>query len=337
MSILSRVPGPLKSAAIAILPDPWVDAMRRAVMRPYHVEYVVARESRFARFVKRHVLRLYYPPSMVSHQSAFARWVSTDVLGRKPRLFHFEIHVTDHCNLNCKGCGHFSNLAKPSFIEADAFEADVSAMSSIFDLEQVYVMGGEALLHPDIANLIRIARSHLPATRLCLMTNGILVTRMDEEFWMALAETKTELLCASYPITLPTTEIDALAEKYGVALTWTEARTEFFRIPIDLEGGQDKVDSYRRCDGVGNCPIVRNGRLYPCAYAAYADVLAAKFDLKNLEVTDEDYLDITNPPSGSAAMRFMRRPIPWCEHCDFDKFDVYEWGRSERRLDEWVC
>lgn len=30
----------------------------------------------------------------------------------KPRLESFQVHLTDVCNLNCKGCGHFSNIAK---------------------------------------------------------------------------------------------------------------------------------------------------------------------------------------------------------------------------------
>ena len=37
--------------------------------------------------------------------------------------YELEIHVVDHCNLNCAGCNHFTPLAKPFFIEVKDFEA----------------------------------------------------------------------------------------------------------------------------------------------------------------------------------------------------------------------
>ena len=31
--------------------------------------------------------------------------------------FWLEVHLAEHCNLNCKGCSHFSPLAEKEFIE----------------------------------------------------------------------------------------------------------------------------------------------------------------------------------------------------------------------------
>ena len=33
-----------------------------------------------------------------------------------------EIHLVDHCNLNCGGCNHFSPIAKPWFIDPNYFK-----------------------------------------------------------------------------------------------------------------------------------------------------------------------------------------------------------------------
>lgn len=33
----------------------------------------------------------------------------------KPQLSYIEYHVSNHCNLKCKGCGHYSNLADTEF------------------------------------------------------------------------------------------------------------------------------------------------------------------------------------------------------------------------------
>ena len=34
----------------------------------------------------------------------------------------FIVDIVDHCNLNCKCCGHFSPLAQKSFLDKETFE-----------------------------------------------------------------------------------------------------------------------------------------------------------------------------------------------------------------------
>lgn len=44
----------------------------------------------------------------------------------KPRLLYFEYHLTDQCNLNCKGCGHFCNLVdKDHFADLENYKKDL--------------------------------------------------------------------------------------------------------------------------------------------------------------------------------------------------------------------
>ena len=41
------------------------------------------------------------------------------------RLFHkktLELHVTDHCNLNCKGCSHYAPIADKFYISLGKLE-----------------------------------------------------------------------------------------------------------------------------------------------------------------------------------------------------------------------
>ena len=337
MGILAKIPEPVRRTAKSLAPDSWVEGARRAVMRRYDPSIIVARESAAKRWFSRHVLRLYYLPSMVSRESAAKRWLSTRVLGKRPRLYHFEIHITDHCNLNCKGCGHFSNLCPPTFLELDEFESDMAAVAERLDVDDIWLLGGEPLLHPRIAEFVRAARRILPDSRISVQTNATLVTRMGEEFWCALAETNTVLLCDLYPIGLPVDEIDALGEKNGVVVEWTGYRDQFFKIPIDVEGHQDPADSFIRCDGLCNCPVVRHGRIYPCPFAAYADVFAEHFDIAGLEVTDADSMSVHDDRDPREILGFLLKPIPWCRHCDFDSFEMYPWGRSHRQLDEWIA
>jgi MoaA/NifB/PqqE/SkfB family radical SAM enzyme len=260
------------------------------------------------------------------------------VLKKKPELYHFEIHITDHCNLNCKGCAHFSNLCKPTFADLDEFTDEMRLMASKFSaVHQIYLLGGEPLLHPQVADFVRVARDAFPQTRIYLMTNGTLVTKMDESFWDALADTGVILLCDSYPIGLPVEEIDALGVKHGAKVEWTEQREEFFKIPIDPDGGHDAEYSFRNCQGFNNCPILRNGRLYPCAYIAFADVFRDKFAIEHgLNVSDADSIEIAEDTDPEAILEFLRNPVPWCANCAMESREFYTWGRSKRDISEWT-
>ena len=314
MSILSRTRSALRRFALAVLPDSLAEAARARVRRHY----------------SRRI-------SMVSREPAALVCFRRHVLHRKPVLFHFEVHVTDHCNLNCKGCAHFSNLCPPTFADLAEFDADMGRMANLFSaVKQIYLLGGEPLLHPQVADFVRVARAHFPRTTVSLMTNGVLVTRMNEEFWKALADTGVILLCDSYPINLPVDEIDRLGREHGATVEWTEPRKEFFKIPIDSAGGHDAAESFRTCQGFNNCPIIRDGRLYPCAYAAFADVFRERFSLDGLEVSDADSISIREESDPEKVMEFLRNPIPWCANCDMESREFYEWGRSQREVGEWT-
>jgi SAM-dependent methyltransferase len=303
-----------RRVALAVLPTRAADRVRELV------------RSRFYRSV-----------SMVSREPGWVVWSRRVVLRRKPVLYHFEVHITDHCNLNCRGCAHFSNLCEPKFADLAEFEADMHRMASLFSaVRQIYVLGGEPLLHPGVASFVRSARAAFPDTRICLMTNGTLVTRMSEVFWASLAETRVILLCDSYPIGLPVEEIDRLGREHGVKVEWTVPREQFFRIPIDIAGGHDPASSFARCQGFNNCPIIRDGRLYPCAYAAYADVFKERFGIDGLTVSPADSVSIREGADPEVVAEFLRRPIPWCANCDMDRREFLEWGRSKREIGEWT-
>ncbi len=274
---------------------------------------------------------------MVSREPRPVVWLRRAVLRRKPVLYHFEVHITDHCNLNCRGCAHFSNLCEPTFAELGALESDMARMAGHFSaVHQIYLLGGEPLLHPQVAEFVRMARQYFPTTTISLMTNGTLVTRQGEEFWSALHDTGVILLCDSYPIDLPVDEINRLGTEHEVKVEWTVPRVEFFKIPIDPNGGHDPAASFRACQGFNNCPIVKDGRIYPCAYVAFADVFRERFGVDGLDVTDADSISIASDVDGDAIMAFLSTPVPWCRHCDMDGRSFVTWGRSTRSIAEWT-
>lgn len=311
MSIFTVIPGPVRRAVRAVLPARFVDAVKDAIMRRFYVRGFVSRTDPVVFAVRRHVL----------HQP--------------PRLHRLLFHVTDHCNLNCKGCTHFSNVSPRRFADAQAYRRDMERLTRVFSaITEIFLLGGEPLLHPDLATFVTTTRELWPSSRIVVMTNGVLVPRMAEEVWRAMHTTGAVLHVDDYPVGPTREEIGAAAAAHGVTVEWTEAREEFFRLPIDLKGGQDAADSFRKCRGVMNCPVLRDGRLYPCAYIAFIDIFQQRFGVEGIEPTPADSISIDEAPY--TVMDFLMQPVPWCAHCDFGHMETYEWGRSERTIDEWV-
>lgn len=75
-------------------------------------------------------------------------------------MLYLETHVADMCNLKCRGCMHFSNIAiHPNYPDLQKFERDFRRLSELFsNIFIIRLMGGEPLLNPGLGEYIRIAR-----------------------------------------------------------------------------------------------------------------------------------------------------------------------------------
>jgi len=86
----------------------------------------------------------------------------------KPVLDYFEYHVAWHCNLNCKGCGHNSNLyTRPRFGDLEHFRRDMNRLTELFsNISKIRLMGGEPLLNPQLGEFITSARRAFPGAQI---------------------------------------------------------------------------------------------------------------------------------------------------------------------------
>jgi len=96
------------------------------------------------------------------------------------------MHLTDHCNLNCKGCAHFAPIAEKWFADPVEHERDMERLSQLVaGIKTIRLMGGEPLLHPKIEPFLVSTREKFPEANIRLVTNGLLLQKMKTTFWSA--------------------------------------------------------------------------------------------------------------------------------------------------------
>jgi len=99
-----------------------------------------------------------------------------------------EYNLTEHCNLRCRGCGHASPLLPEKFASLAAFRADLEALAEAFHSDELRIVGGEPLLHPQLLDFLREARRINVADRIVLYTNGVLLYKASVELWQLVDE-----------------------------------------------------------------------------------------------------------------------------------------------------
>jgi Molybdenum cofactor biosynthesis enzyme len=246
--------------------------------------------------------------------------------------------VVDQCNLNCRGCSSYANIAKPAFVTCEEFEQDMKAMKEKIKKIELFVFyGGEPLLHPDLGSLIRIFRDIYPITPVEIISNGLLIPQISESLAEVIRESGGIVLdITQYPPTRKmlskiVTFLDENALDYKIG----EPLEEFFRILVREE--QDAEAVYRRCKDTFYCKTVRKGRLYPCPTIPFTFERLDFFDIQlNESEKEESYFDLYHGIENvwDILVR-LRDPFALCKFCQVDQ-DRHLWRVGKAERSDWI-
>lgn len=238
-------------------------------------------------------------------------------------LKSIDIHLADHCNLNCFSCFHFSQIAEESYYDINIFEKDIERLSKITNglVETFNLMGGEPLLNKNCKNYFYTIRKYFNKSKILLVTNGILLLKQDKEFWISCKENDIIIQPTVYPIKIDWENIKLKASEYNVTLSISnnELNKTSYKVVLDLEGGANIFNSFRYCGFGNDCVQLKNGRLYTCQTAAYINFFNKKYN-QNLKLTEYDYIDIYQDYSYEDILLKLAKPIPFCKYCDVSKW-----------------
>lgn len=261
-------------------------------------------------------------------------------------LLRFEVQVAEHCNLNCKDCDHYSPLAEEEYLDVAEYARDCARLSELFDSEVKYInlLGGEPLLHPELTEIMRISREAFQVGKIRIITNGLLLPSMGDDFWKACRDYRITLSPTEYPVSFDYDKWREYAEGQGVM--WTsfslgnvdrESKDKLMhRALIDTTGGHVVEHNYYHCRSANACLTLRHGRLFTCQRAAHAHHLKKYFNLDHY-LSKRNSVDIYEVEDAYDLMTKVNRPIPFCQYCNLDScYYEEEWGVTRKDRYEWI-
>ncbi len=322
-----------------------IDKIIIAVRKGYS-RYCLLEQAKLAKIASEDILLL--KPSPLTHNSPIMfdkknehynqYWTNLREIeeNEKVLIHHLETHVADGCNLNCRGCLHFSNLyRKDEFPDIDQTLEDIRHISKKCEIFQFRILGGEPLLNKGLPYFINEIRKILPNTDIAVISNGILIPKTDNELFTIMKENNVGFNLTLYPPTLKMKDvIYSTLKQYGVAYGSHETQTDEFEKYIRLTP-EKKGEAFKKCISRGIITL-RNSRLYKCPTGTYIDRYFEYFDTVNktsLDIGTDIYDD--NIDWKELIDKLTSKKGAHCEYCS-ELHEKYKWSNGKPESGDWI-
>ncbi len=224
---------------------------------------------------------------------------------------YLEFPIAYHCNLNCKGCSHFSPLIKEEFPVYEEVEKDfIKLKEFIPHIGRIRILGGEPLLNPEIDKYIRLTRRLYPYSEIIIVTNGLLVKKMSEELIKCMKENDISIHISVYPPLYKTVDtILAFLKDEDIKATISNS-SEFMPTFSKNKSKYPYVSLERTC----RYYYFADGYLSPCMLMHDIKFFNEYFG-ENLN-GDDALINIHDDKLTQALlMKKLKTPVELCDHC----------------------
>lgn len=228
--------------------------------------------------------------------------------------------VATHCNLRCADCSHLAPFVAPRLTTAEEMRRDLERLAPVVHATHLDLTGGEALLHPQITALARVARACGIADEISLSTNGLLLDRADDELWTLLDEVRLSVYPDAAPSLRTIEAAMARAEATDTVLRircMTQFRAAFAAGPRRSALATWLV--YQTCGPahLRQCHTLYRGHLYQCCVPVVVRGYEERLGRDEYNGRD-DGLDIhASADLGGDVRRYLNRwrPLASCRYC----------------------
>lgn len=222
-----------------------------------------------------------------------------------------EMHVSDWCNLNCRGCTHFSPIFEHEFPDINSRMADVEKLKLKFShIVRFYLLGGEPFLNPEIDEYIVRCRKILSVSQIIIVTNGLLIPKLEDKVFKAIRENDVLVSISEYePTHLQIEKIETRLQAQGVRYEIRPYnRKQAFNRPLSLS---DNSKFEKLCIS-SVCTNIWNGKIARCPTLMYIDKFNEKY---GTQLPNEGVIELSSDISGKELLDLLQKQVPLCKHC----------------------
>lgn len=253
-------------------------------------------------------------------------------LMKKPLIGYIEVNLVNHCNLKCKGCTHFSNICDKYEISIGQLKNDMDKLSNLVNVDLIRLMGGEPLLHSELAEILSIVRKYFPDSKIALVSNGLLISNMDEKLIESINNNDIFFNISLYQ---PTYKI---ADKIMKFLNDKNIKFFFgngckqkdetlliseFHTCLTLQKTNNPEKANNLCYGK-YFPFVKDGFISRCSYPLLIQYLNEKCN-SSFEITKNDFKPIDGFKNGDELIEYLDNFCDFCAYCTDKKLKRFEW------------
>lgn len=234
----------------------------------------------------------------------------------KPRLDYMETELARVCNLHCRGCAGFIQLAgeEPPFYDPDAFVRDLRQLKKKFwGVERMRLMGGEPLLVKKIDAYAEHARTVFPDADIRIVTNGLLVPSLSADTLAGLKKQGVSFDISNYPPTArKKKEIVSVLRDAGISYNFGPPIRYFFK-NVSAEPSGNAKAAFDNCF-FPNCHMMNEGGiLTPCSFAYCIRRYNRHF---GTNYSEDDYIDLyKTEKDGWQILHWLSHPHAFCASC----------------------
>ena len=251
-----------------------------------------------------------------------------------------EYHITNHCNLNCAGCSHFSPLCEPWNESFDEFKVEWDRVHKKgLEIRRIRILGGEPLLNPEIGKILEYIRPLFPFSDINVVTNGILLGKRKEELLPIFIKNRISLTISMYP----GLELDYGELLKGFPLVEVYDKAGFWNISLHTGRAFDESLAYYNCfsGSIARCRFLKDGRIYPCCVIPNLPHLVNYFqELRYTELGEASMWEwgiSIDEHSVEEIEKFLNSPNPMCAFCNSSRARVsLPWKQTEYNIKEWI-
>lgn len=256
---------------------------------------------------------------------------------KRDELDTIELHVADHCNLNCKNCSMFCGLVdKEVFSNFEQTKKSFTKLRSIFShIKRIRIIGGEPFLNKELDKYISMIRNFYSYSEIRIITNGILVRNMDASLKNCIKNNSAVIVITPYPSFADQIEdVVTFLRNNKIRFEIAEPVIRFQKI-YDANGQSDPNVAHKMCHWRGSCATLYDGKISPCFVPFVLPYLAKQFDLS---IEKSGILNLSDDLSAERIRDFFNTPFTVCKYCAPHGYTA-EWEKcdkgSKNRLSDW--